>query len=80
LVRHNHALVLYGFSEKGVNGMAKWLKIKEAAEHLRLGCSTLSKLANEGRIPAHKTGRERRFDSEELDNCMKSGKPATPGR
>jgi len=50
---------------------------KEAAHHLKMGCSTLYRLANEGRIPAHRTGREWRFDAEELDEWMKSGKRAS---
>lgn len=56
--------------------MARWLKLKEAAEHLEMGRSTLYKLANEGKIQARKVGREWRFDSVELDECLKSGKLA----
>jgi len=58
--------------------MAKWLKLKEAADHLRMGRSTLYKLANENNIPAHKAGREWRFDADELDEWLKSGKLAGP--
>lgn len=58
--------------------MAKWLKLKEAAEYLKMGRSTLYKLVNEEKVPAHKAGREWRFDAEELDEWMKSGKLASP--
>ena len=54
--------------------MAKWLKLKEAANYLKMGRSTLYKLANKGEIPSHKAGREWRFDAEELDEWMKSDK------
>ena len=70
--------VYYGFSGKGANSMTKWLKLKEAAEHLKMGRSTIYKLANEGGIPAHKAGREWRFDADELDDWLKSGKLANP--
>jgi len=56
--------------------MARWLKLKEAAEYLKMGRSTLYKLAKEGKMPAHKAGREWRFDAEELDKWMKAGKLA----
>jgi len=45
--------------------MRKWLKLKQAAVHLRMGHPTGYKLADEGRIPAHKAGRKWRFDPEE---------------
>lgn len=54
--------------------MTKWLKLKEAAEHLEMGRSTIYKLANEGGIPAHKAGRVWRLDQEELDQWMKNEK------
>jgi len=47
-------LVSYGFSDNGVNKMAKWLKLNETAEYTKMGRSTLYKTVNEGRIPAHK--------------------------
>jgi len=58
--------------------MAKWLKLKEAANYLKMGRSTLYKLANKGEIPAHKAGREWRFDAEELDKWMKSDNLTLP--
>jgi len=57
--------------------MTKWLRLKEAAEYLKMGKSTVYKLVRERKIPAHRTGREWRFDAEELDKWMKSGKLAS---
>ncbi len=57
--------------------MAKWLKLKEAAKYLKIGRSTLYKLANGEKIPAHRAGREWRFDAEELDPWIKAGKLAS---
>ncbi len=58
--------------------MTKWLTLKEAAKYLKMGRSTFYKLVRESRIPAHKAGREWRFDAEELDEWLKSGKLALP--
>ena len=58
--------------------MTKWLTMKEAAEYLKMGRSTIYKLLREGNLPAHKVGREWRFDAAELDEWVKSGKLALP--
>lgn len=54
-----------------------WLTVLEAAKYLKLGRSTVYRLANEGKLPAHKFGRQWRFDAAELDEWMKSGKFAS---
>lgn len=56
--------------------MTDWLTIEEAAEHLKMGRSTMYKLAQAGRIPGHKVGSAWRFDAAELDDWLKSGKAA----
>lgn len=58
--------------------MTKWLTLKEAAEYLKMGRSTLYKLVRQNRVPVHKAGREWRFDAAELDEWLKSGKLALP--
>ena len=58
--------------------MTKWLTLKGAARYLKMGRSTLYKMLRESRIPAHKVGREWRFDAAELDEWLKSGKLALP--
>jgi excisionase family DNA binding protein len=54
--------------------MTNWLTLEEAAKYLKMGKSTLYDLARKGSIPAHKMGREWRFDAEELDKRLKAGK------
>ncbi|MGI5842924.1 MAG: helix-turn-helix domain-containing protein [Candidatus Xenobium sp.] len=56
------------------NAMTNWLTLEEAAQYLKMGKSTLYDLARKGNIPAHKMGREWRFDAEELDEWLKAGK------
>lgn len=58
------------------NAMTNWLTLEEAAQYLKMGKSTLYDLARKGNIPAHKMGREWRFDAEELDEWLKAGKLA----
>ena len=54
----------------------KWLTVIEAAQYLKMGRSTVYKLAQEGKLPTHKVGRQWRFDAKELDTWLKSGKLA----
>jgi excisionase family DNA binding protein len=54
--------------------MATWLTLEETAKYLKVGKTTLYNLAREGSIPAHKIGREWRFDAEEIDTWLKSAK------
>jgi len=56
--------------------MATWLTLEEAAKHLKIGKSTIYRLAREGDLPAHRMGRRWRFDAEELDKWLKAGKLA----
>jgi excisionase family DNA binding protein len=55
----------------------KRLTVIEAAEYLKMGRSTVYKLAQEGKLPTHKVGRQWRFDAKELDKWLKSGKLAS---
>lgn len=59
--------------------MTNWLTLSEAAAYLKLGKSTIYKLARERSIPAHRAGRIWRFDAAELDKWMKS-QPWKAGR
>ncbi len=54
----------------------RWLTVIEAAQYLKMGRSTVYKLAQEGKLPTHKVGRQWRFDAKELDEWVKSGKLA----
>ena len=51
--------------------MAIWLTIEEAAQHLKIGKSTLYQMARDGKVSAQKLGRSWRFDAEDLDSWMK---------
>ena len=53
-----------------------WLTVIEAAQYLKMGRSTDYKLAQEGKLPTHKVGRQWRFDAKKLDKWLKSRKPA----
>lgn len=52
--------------------MTNWLTLEEAAQYLKMGKSTLYDLARKGGVPAHKMGREWRFDAEELDAWIRT--------
>ena len=51
--------------------MAKWLTLEETADYLKMGKSTIYKLARGDSILAHKYGRIWRFDASELDEWLK---------
>lgn len=53
--------------------MTTWLTLEEAAKHLKIGKSTIYRLAREGDLPAHRMGRVWRFDAEELDEWIRQG-------
>ena len=56
----------------------KWLTLIEAAQHLTMARSTVYKfVAQQGKLPTHKIGRQWRFDAKELDKWLKSGKLAS---
>ena len=54
--------------------MTNWLTLEEATKYLKMGKSPLYDLARKRSVPAHKVGREWRFDAKELDAWQKSGK------
>ncbi|MEW5723488.1 MAG: helix-turn-helix domain-containing protein [Thermodesulfobacteriota bacterium] len=60
--------------------ITNWLTLEEAAQYFKMGKSTLYDLARKGNIPSHKMGREWRFEAEELDRWLKSGKLVLPKR
>jgi excisionase family DNA binding protein len=50
----------------------KWLTLDELAEYLKLGRTTLYRMAQEGDIPASKVGSQWRFDREEIDDWVRA--------
>ena len=54
-----------------------WISIEEAAEYLGVKPVTLrSWIKKDNGIPAHKIGKQWKFNCSELDNLVKSGKCA----
>jgi len=55
--------------------MSEWITINVAASYVKMGRSTLYRLARSGVVPAHKIGRSWRFSIPELDDwiCSEPG-------
>lgn len=49
----------------------EFMNLKETATYLRLNIYTIYRMAEQGRIPAMKAGKQWRFSKEELDKWMK---------
>ena len=58
----------------------KWLTIDELADYLKMGRTKLYRMAQKADIPASKIGNQWRFDREEIDEWMKSQRPAPTSR
>lgn len=54
----------------------KRLTVNEAAQYLKIGRSTVYKLAQEGKLSTHRVGRQWLFDAKGFDTWLKSGKLA----
>lgn len=52
-----------------------WLSIEEAAQHLKIGKTVLYTLAQQGRIPASRTGKKWTFEREQLDQWVRTNQP-----
>ena len=60
--------------------MAVWLTLEELAGHLKMGKSTLYRLAQDRQMPAHKVGGVWRFDRDEVDSWVKRHRSWEPVR
>ena len=58
----------------------KWLTIDELATYLKMGRTKLYTMAQRGGIPGNKIGSQWRFDREEIDAWIKSGRAAKSQR
>jgi len=69
----NYSTLLDGRVEVLEKGLmeTKLLTVIEAAQYLKMGRSTVYKLAQEGKLPKDKVGRQWRFDAKELDKTLK---------
>ncbi len=54
--------------------MDKWLTLKQIAEYLQMSESSIYKMAQAGKIPAYKVGRQWRFKKEEIDKWVEKKK------
>ena len=52
----------------------KWLTIDELVAYLKMGKTKLYTMAQKGEIPGSKVGSQWRFDREEIDEWIKSGR------
>lgn len=50
--------------------MDKWLTLEQIAEYLQMSTSSIYKMAQAGKIPAYKVGRQWRFKKEEIDKWV----------
>jgi len=54
--------------------MDKWLTLEQIAEYLQMSASSIYKMAQSGKIPAYKIGRQWRFKKEEIDKWVEIGR------
>jgi len=53
--------------------MDKWLTLEQIAQYLQMSTSSIYKMAQVGKIPAYKVGRQWRFKKEEIDKWVSKG-------
>ncbi len=61
---------MIGNDKQGELNMDKWLTLEQIAEYLQMSTSSIYKLAQAGKIPAYKVGRQWRFKKEEIDKWV----------
>jgi len=67
-------------NNKQNNIMERWLTLEQIAEYLQMSTSSIYKMAQKGKIPAYKVGRQWRFRKEEIDRWIKSQKQSMMSR
>ena len=68
-------LIMIGNNKQGDLNMEKWLTLEQIAEYLQMSTSSIYKMAQAGKIPAYKVGRQWRFKIEEIDKWVEKQKP-----
>ncbi len=51
----------------------RWMSVSEIAEHLGVAAITIYRWLEKGQIPAHRVGKQWRFNQSEVDAWVKSG-------
>jgi excisionase family DNA binding protein len=59
-------------NKQGELNMDKWLTLEQIAEYLQMSTSSIYKMAQAGKIPAYKVGRQWRFRKKEIDRWVKN--------
>jgi len=67
-------LIMTGNNKQGDLNMEKWLTLEQIAEYLQMSTSSIYKMAQAGKIPAYKVGRQWRFRKEEIDKWITNKK------
>jgi len=57
-------------NKKSEFDMKKWLTLEQIADYLQMSSSSIYKMAQAGKIPAYKIGRQWRFKIEEIDKWV----------
>lgn len=52
---------------------SKWLTVEQIAKHLQVSKETIYRWLDRGSIPAHKIGRQWRFQIPEIDGWVREG-------
>ena len=65
---------MIGKNKQGELNMDKWLTLEQIAEYLQMSTSSIYKMAQAGKIPAYKVGRQWRFKIEEIDKWVEKNK------
>ncbi|QLH44134.1 MAG: helix-turn-helix domain-containing protein [Coxiellaceae bacterium] len=55
----------------------KWMSVSEIAEYLGVAAITIYRWLEKSQIPAHRVGKQWRFDLQEVDAWVKSGSAAS---
>lgn len=69
-----HILAMIGKDKQGELNMDKWLTLEQIAEYLQMSTSSIYKMAQTGKIPSYKVGRQWRFKKEEIDSWVEKKK------
>ena len=57
------------YKQEGLE-MDKWLTLQQIANYLQMSTSSIYKMAQAGKIPTYKVGRQWRFKREEIDEWV----------
>jgi excisionase family DNA binding protein len=57
--------------------MDKWLTLEQIAKYLQMSTSSIYKMAQTGKIPAYKVGRQWRFKKEDIDKWVEKHRKTT---